>query len=816
MKKINEPQMQDINGLFQTSKIIQNKLIIDNIKNDELNKNDSNKENINSVSIEPSLVDKKIQNFIPSYIPINTLSDMSYNFNLNSNNALINSNEMKSDRSKKDNNKINSDEILENGLNLDEQNIVNYDEKKDDKTEIIKKVQQKDKLNINMDNKIIKSSDEESKYINNNNQNELIEKNEHQRLPFGIQISKELFEQIEFAIDENGNPFNIKQINKDTPNKKPVALIIKKENKGQNYLIDLQGKKIPKMEDGYFNYKNENIRVIIQDFDVQHPELRVFGTRNKDTLTLNEEEKNEEKEESNINENKNYSMILNKKILDFKRNSPIKIKNFKNIKEPISDDRIKYNINRNKKQIAYKRMVPIPNPPTTSQYLANKFSNNYTINRTSNILNKNSNTISNHNRSYTQSYSKNDLVNIKYEQLKMNNTDRNKISVTPSREIKNVSYTLSRINLFNYKRNRKKGGSFNNLDKVMNFNNIIYRNNQSLKSLPSTNFEENNTNTDFSNKKSITNNYSSRQMQKFKKSQSSNDVSSTISNISNKIKYIKNKINNTNKILPLTTASTISTNNSQINNASKEYNNFNVYNHINKINNNSSLYKKKFKCAILSKEVNDIISDYSTENQKKIIKNNPYLYENKIKTGIKNNENKINSFLSGHSMSNLIFRRNENNYSTEPNFLKTANLDNNILIINNNDENCRLCGRNLLNRIKVQNIHNILQNGIINFKRKKMNVLLNINNNTQNVHKHPTISESYKNNITLFNNKNRLNNRNKFNLVSSRNALLHFEENKSQINDVHFFGNNNSKINKYNFNYSVSNTNNNSRNFDFS
>ena len=71
MKKINEPQMQDINGLFQTSKIMQNKLIIDNIKNDELNKNDSNKENINSVSIKPTLVDKKIQNFIPSYIPIN-------------------------------------------------------------------------------------------------------------------------------------------------------------------------------------------------------------------------------------------------------------------------------------------------------------------------------------------------------------------------------------------------------------------------------------------------------------------------------------------------------------------------------------------------------------------------------------------------------------------------------------------------------------------------------------------------------------------------------------------------------------------------
>ena len=816
MKQIKEPQIQNINGLFQASKVLQNKLILDNIKIDELNKNNSNKENKDNNSIISPLIDKKIQNFIPSYMPINTLSDISYNFNLNSNNALISSNEMKSDRNKKDINKINSDEILENGLNLDEQNIVNYEEKIANKYELIKK-EQNDDLNNNINNKITKSTIEENKYINDNNQNESIQNKENQSLPFGMQIQKELYDQIEYGIDENGNPFNIKQINKDTNNKKPIALIIQKETKDQNYLIDLQGKKIPKLEDGYFSYKNNNIRVIVQDFDVQHPELRVYGTRNKNSLTLNEDEKTEEKEEkeeNNINENKNYSLALNKKTLNFKRNSPIKIKN---INAPKSDNRIKYNINRNKKQIAYKRMVPMPNPPPTFQYLGHKFTNNYTINRTSNILNKSSSTISHHNRSYTKSYSKNDLINIKYDQFKLNNTERNIISVTPSREIKNASYTSSLINLFNYKRNKKKGGSFNNLSKVMNLNNIIYRNSQSLKSLPSSNFEENNTNSNFnSNKKSINSNYSSQVIKNFKNSQSSYDVSGTIDNISNKIKYIKNKINNTNKIITHTPTSTISTNNSQINNASKEYNYYNVYSSINKINNNSSLHKKQFKCAILSKEVNDIISDYSTENQKKIIKNNPYLYENKIKTGIKNNENKINSFLSGHSMSNLIFRRNENNYSTEPNFLKTANLDNNILIINNNDENCRLCGRNLLNRIKVQNIHNILQNGIINFKRKKMNVLLNINNNTQNVHKHPTISESYKNNITLFNNKNRLNNRNKFNLVSSRNALLHFEENKSQINDVHFIGNKNSNINKYNFNYSVSNTNNNSRNFDFS
>ena len=424
-------------------------------------------------------------------------------------------------------------------------------------------------------------------------------------------------------------------------------------------------------------------------------------------------------------------------------------------------------------------------------------------------------TISHHNRSYTKSYSKNDLINIKYDHL--NNTDRNKLSVTPSREIKNVSYTSSRINLFNYKRNRKKGGSFNNLNKVMNINNIIHRNTQSLNSLPSSNFEDDNTNIDLNNnKKDIKTNYSSLQIKNIKKCQSLHDVSSTINNISDKIKYIKNKINNTNKILTAPSSSTISISNSQKNNISKDNNSLNTYNYINKINNNSSLYKRQFKCAILSKEVNDIISDYSTENQKKEIKNNPYLYENKFNTGIKNSENKINSFLNGHSMTNLMFKRNDNNYSTQQSYLKTSNLDNNVINVNNNDENCRLCGRNLLNRIKSQCSNTILQNGIINFKRKKMNVLLNIdNNNTQNMFKHSIISQNYKNCINLLNNKNRLNNRNKFNLISSRNSLLNLEENKSQTNAYDYYGNNN-KNNLINYKYSASNTNNNSRNFDFS
>ena len=324
MKKINSQAVQDINGLFNASKTLKNKLITENKKISEETKNNPNKINKDKDSITSPIGDKKIQSFIPSYIPINTLSDMSNNFNLNSNNALIISNEMNKDIIKN-----NQEEVLENGLKIDEHNIVNYYEKNENKMNIIKKGQ-KDDNNNNIKNE--KNLINDNNYLNENNKNnnESSIKNETPNLPFGIQISKELFDKLEYAIDENGNPFNIKNVNEDMPKQKPIALIIQKENKADNYLIDLQGKKISKMEDGYFNYKNNNIRVLIKDFDVQHPELRVYGTRNKDTLTIQDIEKDKDKEKDNNNNlNKKYSIVLNKKILNFRRNSPIKINNMK-------------------------------------------------------------------------------------------------------------------------------------------------------------------------------------------------------------------------------------------------------------------------------------------------------------------------------------------------------------------------------------------------------------------------------------------------------------------------------------------------------
>ena len=826
MKKIYSKEIQDINGLIKTSNNLKNNLIIEESKTNENNKNNLKNETNDKTPITSPSIDKKIQTFIPSYIPINTLSD-SNNFNLTSNNALITSNEIRS--GKKENSKINADEILENGLNFDEQNKVNYNKKIENKLNIIKQEQKNDD-NKNKDIKNIKSSNDEKKYmneINQNNKNELLinDTQVQNKLPFGIQIPKDLYDKIEFAIDENGNPFSIKQIdNNSSTIKKPVALIIQKGNKADNYLIDLQGNKISKMEDGYFNYKHNNTRVIIKDFDVQHPELRVYGTTNKDTLiTLNDEDINKSKELNNTNnDNKKFEVILNKKIVNLKRNSPIKLKNNKFSKESKTDRRIIYDLNKNKNILPNKKIIPMS---YTSNFPTKRISNNYTINRTNNILNKSSSSNISHNRSYTLSNSCTNLLKKRYDSN--NNTQRynmDKINIPPIKEIKNISCTSSRINLYNYKKSIKKGGSFNNLSKAFNLKNIniIHRNVQSFTSLPSNNYEDeikiNNYNSIYCNKQRINNNDLGHN-NNITKSHSSNNISSTINNISNKIKYLQNKINNkhANKTFSIPTTSTISTNNSQINNLSKDYNTFNSLTNRHQINNNSSLYKRQFKCAILSKEVNDIISDYSTENNKKTIINLPFKSDYSYMNEIKSNENRINSFLSGHQkITNKLLAR-KNNYRTESDYIEANNLNNKMNETNIKLDNCGLCGKSiLLNRIKSKiNSNNAMNNGIINFRRRKINLLANMENKTSNVYSRPIISENYMYNINLMNFKNRMNNKSKFNFLNSRNSLLKNEDNKSQTSFDDFFRTNKNNNSNYNFNYSVSNINDN-RDFDFS
>ena len=130
---------------------------------------------------------------------------------------------------------------------------------------------------------------------------------------------------IKYGIDESGNPINIKEYYKSINDsiiqntnssifsgitnfsqklKKPIAYIMKDEN-NNNILIDLKGNRITsKNKDGDYDFPLK-LHVIIKDFDVKHPELRVNGERNykNEKLDMNEELNgiDKEKEISHIN-----------------------------------------------------------------------------------------------------------------------------------------------------------------------------------------------------------------------------------------------------------------------------------------------------------------------------------------------------------------------------------------------------------------------------------------------------------------------------------------------------------------------------------
>ena len=403
------------NGLNTSPKSLTNDFSpISNKKNKSLDINLNNFEENNQNDLPIPYFEHKLRNIKQNILPINSLPDKATEGIININNEL-------------NKQKVNNfDEILENGLNLEEQNLKDYyskieneltklkNEKKEDindnsniknkniinnklslnsnsqfegdlfyyseedenkkmqeikdNNNIIKNNLNKEQLNTN--NKNINNKKKIDK-INKDNKNIIIEpekndKNISNILYSDIQIDKDLYKTIEYGIDENGNPFYVKNneeeiknnernkqsdnlnTNKINENKKAVAFIIQQKENGKNYLIDRKGKQIEKTEEGDFYYKNDNIRILIKDFDVQHPELRVYGARKKDTLVLNEEnEENEEKEESNNHKSIeiNYSNNIKEKILE--RNTILNNSKRKNILSNNFNDEnfIKFNKN---------------------------------------------------------------------------------------------------------------------------------------------------------------------------------------------------------------------------------------------------------------------------------------------------------------------------------------------------------------------------------------------------------------------------------------------------------------------------------------
>ena len=177
--------------------------------------------------------------------------------------------------------------------------------KKENTIEITNEKKQILDINNNINNKdIAKNNPENKEKINIDSINN----------DYNNNIRKFLIEKAEYGIDVTGNPLSIKnyneEISKNEKTKKLIAYIITSEEKGENYLLDLKGEIIPKTEDGDFYYKYNNIFIIIKNFDVQNPKLRIFGARQRFSSILSEEEPITKIEKNNINENNNKHIFL--------------------------------------------------------------------------------------------------------------------------------------------------------------------------------------------------------------------------------------------------------------------------------------------------------------------------------------------------------------------------------------------------------------------------------------------------------------------------------------------------------------------------
>jgi hypothetical protein len=142
--------------------------------------------------------------------------------------------------------------------------------------------------------------------------------------------------------------------------------------------------------------------------------------------------------------------------------------------------------------------------------------------------------------------------------------------------------------------------------------------------------------------------------------------------------------------------------------------------------------KKEYQCAILSKEVNDIISNYTNSNppkgkmmKKTVKKIGIYDYTNEIKSNTK----KINSFLNGAKHRNKIISNNDKNSNQR--YKQIAESNNKSTDKSNRSQ--VLNSKNIKNN--ESNSSNVYEsNNLFNFYNRERNIVINkeINNFNNN------------------------------------------------------------------------------------
>ena len=365
------------------------------------------------------------------------------------------------------------------------------------------------KDNINNTEEKIKKNDNKEKEANEENMNEIIMKdNKENFLLFSPILSPNKNNEnniinpkdAKYGIDENGNPIEINDLNRNTIK----AFILEKDNKN-NYLIDNQGNILQKNENNDYYYKNGEELIIIKDFDVQHPELRIYGHRkidfneikqnfeenilkekinkNSSFIFSNKKEKINENSKTDINNiventplnnndnvNKNRSVIIEKKL------NEENLKIFKSPEINIGNDNFKNQMNLWRKRYG-KNNDFIENKTETKEIIINKIPKRK---------------ISYNNRANTSSrIEKNDLINRTDSILKMTSSSSNKEKyILPPKYKKlikqkinkgllyNRNYSYININDNNYKTKIKEKKENNNYqrNKTLEYINTKYNN----------------------------------------------------------------------------------------------------------------------------------------------------------------------------------------------------------------------------------------------------------------------------------------------------------------------------------------------------
>lgn len=636
----------------------------------------------------------------------------------------------------------------------------------------IKKLGQNNIINYNIN----RNSRGKNNNINKNKNKNYIHNNRDER----NKIEQKLFEKIEYAIDENGNPINLKEykeeISKKETSLKIIAYIIISKEKGKNYLIDLKGNIIPKMEDGDYNCKYGNIIINIKNFDVQNPKLRVFGCRQKLTSIYREEENGiQNTVKPNLLSEIKSRFLLSKikgKIIKDNRNSVFLNKSERSLNNKGNKQQIKSGINQYNQKTEKKRIYHYHYNKNRNKKaeMSHKISKNknykdiFNLSHKSNDSYRKTNALRNSKIRHSHNNFIYNSLNNTFTNNQENRYSTRKKNRTPSPIQKGFISASKRIKN-KEKVTQKKESNCKNDNNFINLN-IININNKSnpLLNRNKRNFLKN------SSSNVINSNFNKNILPVLRKSQStSNNISITLNSISNNIKKIERNIhNNINKIIDKNMSNSYKYRNQMKNdlpntsinskrgslneysfffnkNKNKCYENkfeFDEHkNELNKINFRRILLNKKckistspknFKCSILSKVASEIITDYTNRSisKKHINKDST----KKINEFRKNNENKneyrIKSYLDKNENNKMMFKFNTSNKYINNSFNNNKKTEkaNNYFHIRNG---------NLIKKKSLSNINNFTfsfqKNNLLNKSLKKDFILLTNKNHNKKI-----------------------------------------------------------------------------------